>query len=114
MKKVKKDSIFTALLLVIAALLFLLRVTGMGAHIAISVAGLAIIVISAVFKKGNGEKAVYKLLKFVLYAVAFVSGVLCMKFHGVAPIAIAHKISAVLFTALIVLTLIKNLFFKKA
>ena len=48
----KKDAIFTPVMLIIGALLFLLRKTGMTAHIAISVVGvLALIVYTVVTKK---------------------------------------------------------------
>ena len=39
----KKDTIFSVLLIVVGILLFLLKATGLGAHIAISVLGIVIL-----------------------------------------------------------------------
>lgn len=51
----KKDLIFAPALLVIGLLLFLLRATGMPAHIAISVIGVVVLVVYAVLTKKGLE-----------------------------------------------------------
>ena len=47
----KKDLIFTPAMLIIGALLFLLRTTGMTAHIAISVVGILVLIAYTVLTK---------------------------------------------------------------
>ena len=47
----KKNLIFTPIMLLVAIALFLLRATGMTAHIAISVAGIAVLIAYTVLTK---------------------------------------------------------------
>ena len=49
----KKDLIFAPVMLLIGALLFLLRATGMTAHIVISVIGVLVLIAYAVLTKKN-------------------------------------------------------------
>lgn len=51
----KKDLILILAMLIIGALLFLLRATGMAAHIAISVAGILVLTVYTVLTKKNGK-----------------------------------------------------------
>ena len=51
----KKDLIFSPILLVIGVLLALLKVTGMTAHIILSVVGVIALVVYTVFTKKNGK-----------------------------------------------------------
>ena len=54
----KKDLIFAPIMLLIGVLLFLLRATGMTAHIAISVIGvLALIIVLLIHKAAMNKKA---------------------------------------------------------
>ena len=74
----KKDLIFAPIMLLIGVLLFLLRATGMTAHIVISVIGV----------------------------LALITGIVIMNVHGIVALAVIHKVSAVLFMALIIVLLI--------
>ena len=98
----KKNTIFSALLLVIVVLLFLLKVTGMTAHIVLSVLGLALLVVYTVMTKKEWKKTTLEILMRVFYAIALISGVIIMNVHGAAALAVVHKICAALFVVLLV------------
>ena len=100
----KKNVLFLIPLLVIASLLFLLRTTGMKVHIAVSVVGLVLLVGYALATKKEWKCPVCEILERVCYAVAMISGVVIMNVHGVAAISVVHKVSAVLFVILLVVT----------
>ena len=97
----KKDLIFAPIMLVIGVLLFLLKATGMVAHIAISVVGVAVLVAYAVLTKKEWKLPALEVLMRVFYGVALVSGVVMMKLAGVAAVAILHKLFASLFFVLL-------------
>ena len=104
----KKDAIFSALLLVIGVLLFLLKATGMIAHIVLSVVGLVLLVVYAVKTKKEWKVPALEILVRVFYAVALVTGVIVMNVPGLAALAVVHKVGAVLFWArLVVLFVMK-------
>ena len=97
----KKDLIFAPVLLVIGALLFLLKATGMPAHIAISVVGVAVLVAYAVLTKKNWKIPALEIIMRVFYGVALITGVVMMNVVGVAALAVVHKVCAVLFVLLL-------------
>ena len=66
----KKDLIFAPILLVIGILLFLLRTTGMTAHIAISVVGLAVLVIYAIATKKEWKLPALEIVMRAFYGIA--------------------------------------------
>ena len=98
----KKNVIFPALILLIGVLLFLLRATGMTAHIALSVVGLALLVVYTVMTKKEWKIPALEILMRLCYAIALISGVVIMNVHGVAILAIVHKACAALFVVLFV------------
>lgn len=101
----KKDLIFAPIMLLIGVLLFLLRATGMTAHIVISVIGvLALIAYTALTKK-DWKIPALEILMRAFYGIALISGIVIMNIHGIAALAIVHKASAVLFVALIIVLL---------
>ena len=102
----KKDLIFAPVLLVIGALLGLLKVTGMTAHIAISVVGVLVLVAYAVTTKKEWKLPALEVITRAFYGIALVTGIVIMNVHGIAALAIIHKVSAVLFMALIIALLI--------
>ena len=95
----KKDLIFAPVLTLIAAALFLLRVTGMGVHIAVSVLGVIALVAYAVLTKKEWKIPALEIGMRVCYGVALITGIVIMNVHGVAALAIIHKLTAVLFFA---------------
>ena len=97
----KKDLIFAPIMLLIGVLLFLLRATGMTAHIVISVIGvLALIAYTALTKK-DWKIPALEILMRAFYGIALISGIVIMNIHGIVALAVIHKVSAVLFMVLI-------------
>ena len=97
----KKNVLFLIPMVIVAVLLFMLRATGMKAHIIVSVVGLALLVAYTVATKKDWRKPVLEILQRVFYAVALITGVVLMNVHGVVAVSIIHKISAVLFVVLL-------------
>ena len=98
----KKDLIFTPAMLIIGALLFLLRATGMTAHIVISAIGVAVLIVYAVLTKKEWKIPALEVIMRAFYGIALITGVVIMNVHGIVALAIIHKVSAVLFMALII------------
>ena len=96
----KKNVLFLIPMVVIAVLLFLLRATGMIAHIAVSVAGLLVLVAYTITTKKDWKCPIVEIVERVCYAIALITGVVLMNVHGVIVIAFVHKISAVLFAVI--------------
>lgn len=111
----KKDLIFAPVMLIIGVLLFLLRATGMTAHIAISVIGVLVLIAYTVLTKKDWKIPALEIIMRAFYGIALITGVVIMNVHGVAALALIHKISAALFVvALVVLFVHKMIKSKKA
>ena len=104
----KKDLIFTPALLVIGFLLCLLRATGMTAHIVISVIGVLLLIAYTVFTKKEWKIPVLEIIMRAFYGIALISGIVVLNIHGVVALAVIHKVSAVLFLALLVVLLVSK------
>ena len=100
----KKNLMFVIPMVAVAVLLFMLRTTGMAVHIAVSALGLAILVAYALTTKNTWKCPALEILERVFYAIALITGVVLMNVHGIAFISIVHKISAVLFAVLLIVT----------
>ena len=98
----KKDLIITPAMLIIGALLFLLRTTGMTAHIAISVIGILVLIAYTVLTKKEWKIPALEIIMRAFYGIALITGVVIMNVYGIAALAVIHKVSAVLFMALII------------
>lgn len=98
----KKDLIFAPIMLLIGVLLFLLRATGMTAHIVISVIGVLALIAYTVLTKKEWKIPALEILMRALYGIALITGIVIMNVEGIVALAIIHKISAVLFMALII------------
>lgn len=105
----KKDLIFAPVMLLIGAALFLLRATGMTAHIAISVIGLLVLIVYSVLTKKDWKIPALEVIMRVFYGIALITGVVIMNVHGVVALSILHKGSAVLFMALTIVLLTHKL-----
>lgn len=111
----KKDLIFTPVMLIIGVLLFLLRATGMTAHIAISAVGVLVLIVYAILTKKEWKIPALEVIMRVFYGIALITGIVIMNVHGIVALSIIHKVSAVLFMALlIVLFTNKDITNKKA
>ena len=105
----KKDLIFAPVMLLIGILLFLLRATGMTAHIAISVVGVLVLIAYAVATKKEWKIPALEILMRVFYGIARITGIVIMNVHGIAALAIVHKASAALFVVLLVVLFVHKL-----
>ena len=101
----KKDLICAPARLLLGAALFLLRVTGMPVHIAISFIGVLVLAAYTAFTKKEWKIPALEIVMRAFYGIALISGVVMMNVHGIAAIAIIHKVSAFLFMALIIVLL---------
>ena len=107
----KKDLIFAPIMLVIGVLLFLLRATGMTAHIIISLLGVLTLVVYAIATKKEWKLPALEVLMRVFYGIALITGIVMMKVHGIAALGIVHKAGAAI---LLVVLFIHKLIIKKA
>ena len=110
----KKDMIFAPAMLLIGIALFLLRATGMTAHIAISVVGIMVLAAYTVATKKEWKIPALEILMRVCYGIALITGIVIMNVHGVAVLAIVHKASAALFVVLLAVLFVLKLRVKKA
>lgn len=98
----KKDLIFTPIMVAIGVLLFLLKATGMTAHIAISAVGVLVLIIYAVLTKKDWKIPALEVVMRAFYGIALVTGIVIMNYHGIAALSIIHKASAALFVVLLI------------
>ena len=98
----KKNILFLIPMLLVVVALFLLRATGMTAHIAVSVVGLVLLIAYTVATKKEWKNPALEILQRVCYGIALITGALLMNVHGIAAVSIIHKISAVLFVILLI------------
>lgn len=104
----KKDLIFAPIMLLIGVLLFLLRTTGMTAHIVISVIGVLALIAYTVLTKKEWKIPALEILMRAFYGVALITGIVIMNVHGIVALAVIHKVSAVLFLAMLVVLLVSK------
>lgn len=102
----KKDLIFAPILLAVGVLLFLLRATGMTAHIAISVVGVVVLAAYTVLTKKEWTIPALEIIMRACYGIALITGIVIKLVRGIAVLTIIHKVSAVLFMALIIALLV--------
>ena len=98
----KKDLIFAPVILLIGVLLFLLRTTGMTAHIAVSVIGILALIAYTVLTKKNWKIPALEILMRAFYGIALITGIVIMNVHGIVALAVIHKVSAALFMVLVI------------
>ena len=110
----KKDLIFAPVMLAVGILLFLLRATGMTAHIAISVFGIVALAAYTVATKKEWKLPALEILMRAAYGIALISGIVIMKVHGIAALAIVHKAGAALFVLLLVVLFVHKMISRKA
>ena len=96
-------------MIVVSALLFLLRMTGLTVHIAVSVLGLAIMIPITVMTRKEWKIPALEVIMRVMYLVAIVTGGVLMKVHGVAALGIVHKIAAAAFVILLMVLYIPKM-----
>ena len=109
----KKDLIFTPVLLAVCVALFLLKFTGIAVHIAISVVGVVALALYSVLAKKEWKIPALEIIMRVFYGIALISGVVIMNVHGIVAIGIIHKVSAALFVVLLVVLFAHKLIISK-
>jgi hypothetical protein len=102
----KKDLIFSPIMIVIGALLFMLRATGLTAHIVISAVGVLVLIAYAVLTKKEWKIPALEIIMRAFYGIALITGIVIMNVHGIAVLSVIHKVSAALFMALIIVLLV--------
>lgn len=98
----KKDMIFAPALLLIGIALFLLKATGMTAHIAISVVGIVVLAVYTAATKKEWKIPALEILMRACYGIALITGIVVMNVSGIAALAIVHKACAALFVLLLI------------
>lgn len=96
----KKDLVFAPILLVLGVLLFLLKQTGMVAHIVLSVVGILALVVYTVVSKKEWKLPPLEILMRLGYGVAFITGVI-LKINYIPALSMVHKAGAALFVLLL-------------
>ena len=110
----KKDFIFAPALLLIAIVLFLLKATGIGVHIAVSVVGILVLGAYTALTRKQWRIPALEIGMRACYGIALITGIVVMKAAGVAALAIVHKASAAAFVVLLVVLFVLKLREKKA
>lgn len=96
-----KNRFFLISMLAVSVLLFMLRMTGMAAHIGVSVLGLAIMIPITLKTRKEWKIPALEIIMRVMYLVAVVTGGAMMKLHGIAALGMVHKIGAAVFAVLL-------------
>ena len=105
----KKDIIFAPALLVVSVLLALLRVTGMTAHIAISVVGILLLAAYTVLTRKDWKIPALEIIMRACYGIALITGIVIKNVHGIAVLAVLHKVGSALFAVLLVVLFVNKL-----
>ena len=105
----KKDLIFAPVLLAVGVLLFLLRMTGMTAHIAISVVGILVLAAYTVLTKKEWKLKALEIIMRAGYGIALITGIVLKIVHGIAVLSIVHKAAAALFVVLLAVLFVNKL-----
>ena len=108
----KKDLIFAPILLVVGVLLGLLKVTGMTAHIVISVVGIIALVAYTVLTKKSWKIPALEIGMRASYGIALISGIV-LKIKYIAIMGMFHKIFAIVFIVALVVVFVHKLIVKK-
>ena len=105
----KKDMIFIPALLLIGIGLFLLKATGMAAHIIIAIVGILVLGVYTAATRKNWKIPALEIIMRALYGVALITGIVVMNVEGIVALGIVHKASAALFVASLAALLIHKL-----
>ena len=104
----KKDFIFAPIMLVVGILLFLLSATGMTAHIVISALGVSVLIAYAVLTRKEWKIPALEIAMRAMYGISLIFGIV-IKVNYISGLAIAHKVTAGLFIAMLLVLFIHKL-----
>ena len=108
----KKNLLFFIPSIIICVLLFMFRVTQLPAHIGISIAGLAVMLVLTALTKSTWKIPALEIIMRAMYLIALVTGGVLMNASGVAAVAIVHKLCAALFALLLIVVFVHKLICK--
>ena len=109
----KKNIIFSALIILATVALFMLRITKMPVHIAVSFIGLALLIVFSVLTRKNWKLPALEIITRVFYFIALATGIVLMNVHGIAVLAVLHKVFAALFVVLLLVLFVQKLLTSK-
>ena len=98
----KKDLIFAPIMLIIGIVLFLFKLTGAPAHIAVSVVGIAVLAAYTVFTKKDWKLPALEIGMRASYGIALITGIVLMNLADNAALAIVHRVFAIVFCVALV------------
>ena len=99
----KKDLIFAPIMLAIGVVLFMLRATGMAAHIAVSMVGVLVLAVYTAATKKEWKIPALEIGMRASYGVALITGII-LKIKYIAFLGIIHKIFAIAFVVLLIVS----------
>ena len=105
----KKDLIFTPVMLLIGVLLGLLRITGMAVHMGVAVVGILVLAAYTSATKKTWKLPALEIIMRAFYGIALITGVVIMNVQGIAALVLGHKIAATLFAVLLLVLFIHKL-----
>ena len=109
----KKNIIFSSLIILATAALFMLKITKMPAHIAISLIGLALLISFSVLTRKGWKLPAFEIICRIFYFVALVTGFVLINVNSIAALSLVHKLSAELFAVSFVVLFVHKLIAKK-
>jgi hypothetical protein len=112
-KTMKKDFIFAPAMLAVGILLFLLKATGITAHIAVSVIGIFVLAIYTSVTKKEWKIPALEIAMRACYGIALITGPIVMKLNDILALQIVHKAGAALFVVLLVVLFVHKLIANK-
>ena len=89
-------------MLLVGVALFLLRFTGMAAHIAVSVLGVVVLAVYTSATKKDWKIPALEIVMRAFYGIALITGIVVMNVTGIAALGIVHRASAAVFVVLLV------------
>ena len=105
----KKDLIFAPILLLAGISLFLLKLTGMQAHIAISVIAILILAAYTALTVKSWKIPALEIIMRACYGIALITGIVIMNVNGIAALGVVHRVSATLYMVLVAVLLVIKL-----
>ena len=108
----KKDLIFAPVLIVVGIALGLLKLTGMTAHVIVSIVGVVALVAYTVATKKQWKIPALEIGMRASYGIALITGIV-LKISYIAFVGILHKIFAALFVVALIVLFVQKIITKK-
>ena len=77
-------------------------------HIAISLVGVLILIAYTVLTKKEWKIPALEIAMRAFYGIALITGIVIMNVHGIVAVSVIHKVSAVLFLALLLVLFVSK------